>query len=41
VPITQSPVSARFRISGLHVAKVQNPENGLGANPKSRATTYE
>ena len=26
---------------GLQVHSVQKPWNGLGANPKSRATTYE
>lgn len=41
VPMTQSPRLAPARIFGLHVANVQNPWNGFGAKPKSRATMYE
>ena len=33
VPMTQSPTEAIFRIRGLHVASVQTPKNGFGANP--------
>src|SRR4051812_30898554 len=41
VPMIQSPTEARRRMSGLHVASVQYPQNGFGAKPVSHRTTYE
>ena len=38
VPTIQSSTCATLRSLGLHVARVHDPKNGLGANPKSRRT---